>query len=115
MTLKSSAPCHNRRTLWLFRLAKDCLHINQASRVEMSNIMLQIREKVYGQIHHTSHLSLKKQEQGSQGIVSKGLQRSSKTMSIWQVPVQHHKESWKAAEHTTVECPSAFGSPSMQT
>ena len=77
MTLKSFAPCHTRRTLWLFSLAKDFPQMNQASRVEMSNIILWMREEIYGQIPHMSHMSLQKQEQESQGIVSKAVQNDS--------------------------------------
>lgn len=53
VTLESFAPCHTRRTLWFFRLVKDFPQMNQASRVVMSNAMLQMSEEIYGQIHHT--------------------------------------------------------------
>lgn len=43
-----------------FQMAKDSPQMNQASRVEMSNITLWMREELYGQIHHMSHLSLQK-------------------------------------------------------
>lgn len=87
MTLKSFAPCHIRRTLRLFSLAKDFPQMNQASRVEMSNIILWKREELYGQIHHMSHISLQKQEQESQGIVSKAVQNGSE-------PVVSHRSQF---------------------
>lgn len=43
-----------------FQMAKDSPQMNQASRVQMSNITLWMREEIYGQIHHMSHLSLQK-------------------------------------------------------
>ena len=77
MTLKSFAPCHTRRTLWLFRLAKDFPRMNQTSGVEMSNVTVRMSEEIYGRIHHKSLLALQHQEQRNQGSAGKALQKGS--------------------------------------
>lgn len=37
----------------VFRLVKDFPQMNQASRVVMSNAMVQMSKETYGNIHHT--------------------------------------------------------------